>query len=390
MLVERIVKMRAAEPHRPVFAFGIDGLKQGLALPVDPATPSVPNPKAGEVGEPDVLPWWAQLPHGSIICIDEVQDLWPTRGAAAKPPLDVALLNKHRHWGYDFLLTSQAPSYLDSHVRGLVQEHSHLVRKWGGLKVDRYVWQEGVSDVKSTSMRARAHKQKYRYPKECFDLYKSSTMHTVKSRKPWFVYALPGFFVLAALLGYYGFYRARHITDALKPPAAAASSFGFERSSQASADGSPGRRVVYATLADYVKAFTPRISDQPWSAPAYDADAFRSRPDLYCIEFVDESAAGQKICQCFTEQVTRYHLSVPECRRIAREGQYNPHRPQFASDDSRADRRDAREPSAKRSEATGDARSPVGPVSSRVGAHVGAAYDPSTFSPHATEALGSY
>lgn len=326
-LLERLVQFRSAESQRPVYAYGIAGLKDGLALPCDPSKPPIRNPNFGEVDEPEFLPWWAQLPHGSVICIDEVQKVWPTDRTTGKDlRLDIAMLNEHRHWGYDFLLTTQTPSYLHKHVRGLVDEHTHVVRRWGGKTVDRYVWQEGQEDVKSRAIRAAGSRQRWKYPKKLYDLYQSSTMHTVERRLPWQWYMMIACVVLAPLVGWFAWrqvYGLRNLGHDANPHAAAASS-----ASPASYAPAGAEKTRWATVEDYVHDHLPRVANQPWSAPVFDQEAIAAKPDLLCIEYHRViKGTDQELCSCYTEQVTPYELhSLEECRRYARHGVYNPRR----------------------------------------------------------------
>jgi zona occludens toxin len=73
-LVAEIVRLVETEPGRPIFAFGINGLKEGLAIPLT---------------EEMLHKWW-ELPPGSIIAIDECQE----DGSNVDQP--VALMPKDR------------------------------------------------------------------------------------------------------------------------------------------------------------------------------------------------------------------------------------------------------------------------------------------------------
>lgn len=354
-LVHALLEFRKSGKARPVYAYGVAGLKDGLALPCDVKAPVIRNPHFGEVDEPEFLPWWAQLPHGSIICIDEVQDVWPTsrltgeelRGSA----LDIFLLTRHRHWGYDFILTSQKPSFLHKHVRDLVDEHTHIVRRWNAKSVDRYIWQEGQEDVKSRAVRALAQRQRWKYPRECFDLYQSSTVHTMKRRLPWQYWVMVFAGLLAVPMIWFAVHRIvglRHISqDAGVAPTAAAGRVPGAVSD--AAFGEEKRR--WATPADYVKDHLPRVANQPWSAPVFDQVPVKAQPDLLCIEYHRViNGVDQELCSCYTEQVTPYELhSLVECRRYARDGVYNPRRPPVGADRYARDEREGRP--TRRSEA---------------------------------------
>lgn len=304
-LVAELASMHKREPGRPVYAYGIDGLRDGLAEPCDPRK-------------------WEDLPDGSIVVVDEAQKVWPARRAGDPPP-HVAAFSEHRHRGFDFLIATQNPQFLDSYIRGLVETHTHVVRRWGGKTVDRYVWQEGQSNVKSRSVRAAGQRQRWKYPRECFDLYKSSTLHTVKRRLPWQYWAMIAAAVLAIPVGWYAVHRVvglRHLErDALPQSSAPVDSAGR---SQLLGGGEKHR---WSSPADYVTDHLPRVANQPWSAPVFDGEPVAAKPDLLCVEHENPRRAGEMLCNCYTEQVTPYRVgSLEECRRYARDGVYNPRR----------------------------------------------------------------
>lgn len=311
-LVDALRRMHQKEPGRPVYAFGIPGLRPDLAKPCDPNK-------------------WEELPDGSIVVIDEVQDVWPS-GERGQTKAHIRALSKHRHRGFDFLISSQRPAFIDKYVFGLVSEHTHIVRRWWGSSVDKYVWQEGQEDVQRQSVRARGQRSKWKFPKECFDLYKSSSLHTGKRRLPWQYWMMIGAGVLAVPMIWYAVHRVvglRHLaSDSGVVPVSSAS---VDRPSFA-VGGEEKKR--WATVDDYVKDHIPRVANQPWSAPVFDQEAIAAKPDLLCIEYhrvVND--VDQQLCSCYTEQVTPYDLhSLEECRRYARHGVYNPRRAPIGAD----------------------------------------------------------
>jgi hypothetical protein len=339
-LVDELRRMHEREPGRLVFAFGIDGLKPGLAQPCDPRK-------------------WEDLPDGSIVVVDEAQKVWPSR-RAGDPPDHVRAFSEHRHRGFDFLIATQNPKFIDTYLRGLVDQHTHVVRRWNDSKVDRYIWQEGQEDVKSRAVRAAGQRQRWKYPKECFDMYKSSTMHTMKRRLPWQYWLMIAAGLLAVPMIWYAVHRVvglRHLsqdagtapsTVGRVPGAVGGAAFGEEK-----------RR--WPTPEAYVEDHLPRVANQPWSAPVFDQVPVKAQPDLLCIEYHRViKGVDQELCSCYTEQVTPYELhSLVECRRYARDGVYNPRWPPVGSVQfARVD--DQREPA--RSREAGTAARAAGPA----------------------------
>ncbi|EKT4090993.1 hypothetical protein ACS0OQ_11115 [Stenotrophomonas riyadhensis] len=106
---------------------------------------------------------------------------------------------------------------------------------------------------------------------------------------------------------------------------------GMRPTARSGAEAGAGAPVTYATVAEYATAHLPRIGTMPWTAPIYDQRAVTSDPQLYCIasgEGLDGNGQHTAAtCTCLTEQGTRYELSQPECRTLARNGPvYNPYK----------------------------------------------------------------
>lgn len=293
--VDYIVKARSE--GRPVYVHGLNGLRDDLAEPCDPNE-------------------WETLPDGSIVIIDEAQKVWGQRRSGDVPP-HIRKLSEHRHRGFDFVLITQHPTMLDTYVRKLIGEHSHLIRQFGMQAAKVITWGECYEDPQSLATRQRGTESLWRYPKECYELYKSATMHTVKKRIPFRLAIIPVFVILAAVLGWFALGSMGDLVgtdvspDAI--PAALASvgpaSAGVRR------DG-----VKYADALEYVQAHVPRVDGMPWSAEVFDGRGTRTEPDIMCV--ISEA----KGCRCYTEQMTRVRLGIYRCNSIAKDGIYNPYR----------------------------------------------------------------
>ncbi|MGQ0333098.1 zonular occludens toxin domain-containing protein [Halomonas elongata] len=142
---------------------------------------------------------WMDVPDGSLVLIDEVQQRWRRYRNTGEPPPEIAALETHRHRGVDFILTCQNPSQLTSDVRALVDTHEHLMRK-GKLK-GAIVWRwEGVchTNPAAHSKDADCEATIWRYPKWVFEQYTSASLHTGKRRLPRLLVIAP-LVVIAAL-----------------------------------------------------------------------------------------------------------------------------------------------------------------------------------------------
>jgi hypothetical protein len=295
-LVKTIVELRAKEPGRPIFQLGINGLKDELAIPLT---------------EEQLHKWW-ELPPGSIICIDECQEdgsnpdqpdsLMPKdRGA---PAAWVQRITKVRHHGMDFLLTTQNPSNMSAYVRRLVDRHVHSVVRAKGIR-QTYEWQRCIDDPDNRREKKNAQMSFASVPKEVFDLYKSSQLHTMKVRTPRKFYYMLALLLVAIGLAIaipYRLHKATHEVGKMAPSAGAMSEAGAEAMRQH----------------DYAKWAQPRVAGIPWTAPAFDGLKVAAHPRMFCIA-VDDGR-----CSCLTEQGTKLDTPVKVCRGVAAAGIYDP------------------------------------------------------------------
>lgn len=259
---------------------------------------------------------WEALPDGSVIVVDEAQKVWPTRSGSSAIPPEIRALSEHRHRGFDFVLLTQHPTMLDAYVRKLVGEHEHVLRQFG-MQASRIVtWTECQDDPQSLGTRQRGTDALWKYPTDCYPLYKSATLHTVKRKLPFRVIMIPVLILAVAALVWWG-------TNSVSSMGAAPS-FGGETQGLASAADPVAKsrhaEVRYASPEEYVQAFVPRVPALPWSAPAFDQREVRAEPRVLCV------ISEMKGCRCYTEQVTRLNVPARECFAIARDGIYDPFR----------------------------------------------------------------
>lgn len=290
-LVKRIMELRDKEPGRPVFARGINGLKEGLAI---------------ELTDEVLHRWWEQ-PAGSIFAIDECQEEHLMPKDRGNPAEWVQRITKVRHHGMDFLLTTQHPCNMSAYVRRLVDSHTHSVMRSKGVR-QTFSWMRCIDDPDSRREKKHAEMSFAPLPKEVFELYKSSSLHTMKVKTPRIVYIAAAMVVAAVALAVVIPYRLhKHIE-----PASVATSEAVKPSDKLSAEDAALRQT------DYGKWMRPRVPGVPWTAPAFDGQTVKAEPRLFCIA-VDDGR-----CTCQTEQGTRYEVEAVTCRNVARDGIYNP------------------------------------------------------------------
>jgi len=290
-LVKRIIELREKEPGRPVFARGINGLKEGLAIELTD----------------DILHRWWEQPAGSIFAIDECQEDHLMPKDRGNPAEWVQRITKVRHYGMDFLLTTQHPCNMSAYVRRLVDHHVHSVMRAKGVR-QTFEWMRCIDDPDSRREKKHAQMSFAPLPKEVFELYKSSSLHTMKVRTPRIVYIAGAMAVVAVGLAFYIPYRIHRHID----PAAVAGTSAPASGDKLAAEDMGLRQ------SDYVKWLKPRVAGIPWSAPAFDNATVKAEPRLFCIA-VDDGR-----CTCKTEQGTSYEVKADMCRNIARDGIYNP------------------------------------------------------------------
>lgn len=208
---------------------------------------------------------WFTLPPNSIVVLDECQDLFPVRPAGHQIPAFIQLLAKHRHYGIDIVLITQQPSFLDSFVRRLVDEHRHLIRSH---LPKRSVVFEYVGCKESVHNGRSGYKNKYtfRWPAEVFKWYRSTVLNTHKPKMP---KALLFLFVAPFLLGGLIWYTVKGVQAIGKPADSEdmpLSASGLPAGSGVAPAATPAPKTLHAFLAER----KPRIDGLAWTAPRYD------------------------------------------------------------------------------------------------------------------------
>ena len=122
---------------------------------------------------------WEDLPAGAVLVVDEAQDFFRARRGGEAPSYILAM-ERIRKMGVRLVLTTQQPDYLDTHLRGLVGLHEHLLRVDGAEESHIFRSNEVMDNVRSKKARAAHDSEKWAFPKELYGLYDSAQVHTVK------------------------------------------------------------------------------------------------------------------------------------------------------------------------------------------------------------------
>lgn len=260
---------------------------------------------------------WMDLPHGSIIVMDECQEVFPKKPNGAQYPAHYEELAKHRHKGFDIFLITQHPTLIDNFVRRLVGQHYHSVRKFGLQRATVYEWSACNPAPENVSSQKSAITLKWAYPKEVYGWYKSAEVHTVKRSIPAKL-ILAVFFVLFVLgAGYWALNQYQHRYDKQKP--AAPSPAGVV--SAAAPGGAVGVVQVVpqspeeieraaqlrelADLREYVRVQKARVEGLAYTAPKYDelTKPVRVPIPAMCIQ-IGTARSGNVSCKCWSQQAT--------------------------------------------------------------------------------------
>ncbi|WP_319379920.1 zonular occludens toxin domain-containing protein [Thiomicrorhabdus sp.] len=141
------------------------------------------------------------IEQGSIIVVDECQDIYPTRVASKKLPTYIQFFEKHRHTGCNFHLITQAPRQIDIHVRELVNFHYELDRH-GKLEASNVsISSKGLLENCPDDLKK---KELFKAPKEYYGVYKSASEHTQTASIWGYIKDLP-IKVKAIILVFFGF-----------------------------------------------------------------------------------------------------------------------------------------------------------------------------------------
>ncbi|WP_313440482.1 zonular occludens toxin domain-containing protein [Stenotrophomonas sp.] len=276
---------------------------------------------------------WMKLPPGSILVVDEAQRFF--RAASGVAPPYITAMETIRHAGVRLILLTQSPALIHPNIRALVGLHEHLVRQGGKELATVYRRSRVMDNVRSEKALLAEDHESWGFPRELYGLYKSAEVHTVKhTMTSKMKRGLMLLVVVGGLIAYLVWNGATLFGGKTEPKAEAdgatattASAFGSVLPT-AKDDG-----PKWASAAAYARAHLPRIGTMPWTSEVFDQRPVTADPQLFCISSSEGlDGNGKSVpasCTCLTEQGTRYEISQPECRTLARHGPvYNPYKQQ--------------------------------------------------------------
>ncbi|WP_455154278.1 zonular occludens toxin domain-containing protein [Cupriavidus campinensis] len=309
----------AVDKGRPLFVMGIPELKL-------PYIPTPPVPEWTELREdpenPGLQMPYFTFPENALIVLDEAQRVFRVRPNGAKVPDQVAAFETVRHTGVTFILITQNPSFLDSHIRKLVGQHVHL-RDAGLLGRWYYEWPECANPE---TFNTAPIKKKWSLPKASFGLYKSSSLH-IKRR-----YSVPPvmlIFLACILLAAVAGWRVYSAIAAKTAPATATATAQMSSPGASSPEPPPAVKAAAPPApsaqsldgAEYLAAFVPAAPGMPESAPAY-----AGLRQVKTMPIIVGGACNATRCKCYNQQGTDAGLDNGQCRAWLQNPRFDPYR----------------------------------------------------------------
>lgn len=267
---------------------------------------------------------WRDLPDGSVIFIDEVQDYLGQRSGKEVPEW-IRELARHRHSGKDFIATTQDPMFLDPFVRKLAKPHVHYHRPWN-MKMVRHQWDTVQNDPTNKTARKTSQSRFVKPNPEVFKLYTSTVLDTHKAAPPWKLIAV-AVVALVCLLGGSGLAMMRLLDMGQKPEPdpVATSDVVMVDGKPAAATGTPFDGLTQKPAINSEVSWEPdklksRIEGMPWSAPIYD---HLTRPNDFprIAACISSERTG---CRCFTQQGTPLETPAKACEVLVKQGAFDP------------------------------------------------------------------
>lgn len=287
------VRKLAADTGRPVFYFGIDDVADSLGW-----------------HQLQVIDDWYTCPDGALIIFDEAWRHFPMRKVGDQVPRHVQETAEHRHKGYDLFLVTQHGTQIDTFCRKMCSQHIHVKRNFGMQSAILFKWGE-IADPANYHDQQKAQKERFKYPTDVFDLYKSAEIHTVKNTIPWKRIALLAAPVLLIPVAIW-LLSASIFSSADDQVIVESSSVDPNRQKNTdlpdTVPAAPGRMNLYSRA-----VWAPEIQDIPFSARFYDELVVpKTLPKINgCMRHTFDD--GRDWCKCSSQQGTTLEISHQAC-----------------------------------------------------------------------------
>lgn len=253
---------------------------------------------------------WQDLPDGSICIFDECQNEFPVRGARDPVPDYVnAIAQFRRARGFDFFMITPHPMLIDIFIRRLINTpsfHRHFKKTFAGDAVSQITWSAVSTDCDKPGSSEKGGEVSIRpYPKEVYDWYTSSSLHTAKTRIPKQVFFLIASAIIIPAMFYIAFLYLQP-----KPKAS-------QNISSLAGPDAPASRLAnqVKTTSQFLSERTPRIPGLTHTAAVYDKVT-----EPVIAPFPAACIASRTQCICYSQQATRLDVPEPTCKEIVEKG----------------------------------------------------------------------
>jgi zona occludens toxin len=265
---------------------------------------------------------WQDLPEGSVIFCDEVQDYIGTDLGKVEPEW-VKQLARHRHSGKDFILTTQSPMFLHTFVRKLVQPHVNYSKPFG-MTYYADQWETVQNDPTSRANKAIAQRSKVKPNPGVFKLYTSTVLDTHKARPPLKKLIILSLCILLSVLCVvFGLYRILHMGKNTETPTVPVQDSAVHELAQDKSIFKPEPVLQTAPTKPVWTAenMQPRIAGQAYTAPIY--DQLTTPTDFPRVAGCISSKDPER-CKCYSQQATPLDVPASACEVFVKVGSFDP------------------------------------------------------------------
>lgn len=264
-----------------------------------------------------------ELPAGSVILVDEVQNIWPHRSASKTLTDDLEFVTKHRHSANHLVYISQNFKDVDPVITRRIA-HFTYYEFFGSDFLYKYE-HNNFFDISSKTDLKTVENVKIKRDNKYYGVYLSAISHTQKVKlSPVMVKSIKLFFlclIALCVLAYVGFNSS--IAKPLREHF-----FGIDSDVELTSPTPSSAKPLsdFESLpvnpivdSSFLSRFIPRFDVMPSSAPFFDdlTSGAGEYPVLTCFD------TGER-CSCFTQQLTSYGVSDSACKNIAKNGFFDP------------------------------------------------------------------
>jgi zona occludens toxin len=274
-----------------------------------------------------LLEAFKDYPVGSVVVIDECQQLPHFSRKFRGVHDDIEFLQTHRHEGLDIILVTQHPKFLNNDALVCVGEHYHMHRAMNAKMATVWLWRYFVENPNSRSNKNEAETEfLFTFPKRLFNYYESTKQDTHnKIRIP--AKLLNAIWMLCLLLIGTGYIFTKY--NLFGSPAQAQTEVEkLEQSAETQTVSNPldnsskpvSENSTIATAHEVNAVQTINYDpNRPFENQFNNAQVLNNQPYLSgCIQLKNK-------CSCYTQQGSKLDVSIADCKKVINEGMpFNP------------------------------------------------------------------